>query len=193
MAYTLWFTGLPAAGKSTVARLVADALRARGERVELLDGDEIRRHLSYGLGFSRADREENLRRIAYVADLLSRNHVHVITAAISPFRSARDETRLRLGERFVEIFVNAPLEVCARRDPKGLYAKAFAGEIQNFTGVSDPYEPPLNPELVLQTGAESTQESAAKVLAYLDAAALEPSLDRALYRARSASGSTSVP
>jgi adenylylsulfate kinase len=180
MAFTMWFTGLPAAGKSTVARLVADDLRARGARVELLDGDEIRRHLSYGLGFSRADREENLRRIAYVADLLSRNDVHVIAAAISPFRSVRDEMRLRLGERFVEIFVDAPLELCARRDPKGLYAKAFAGEIENFTGVSDPYEPPLNPELVLQTAVELPQESAAKVLTYLDAAAPERSLGLAL-------------
>jgi adenylylsulfate kinase len=176
MAFALWFTGLPAAGKSTVARLVARELRARGERVEVLDGDEIRRHLSYGLGFSRADREENLRRIAYVADLLSRNDVHVIAAAISPFRSVRDETRLRLGERFVEVFVDAPLDVCAQRDPKGLYAKAFSGEIANFTGVSDPYEPPLNPELTLPTGAESPVQSAAKVVAYLDQAAPERSL-----------------
>ncbi|HYZ28848.1 MAG TPA: adenylyl-sulfate kinase, partial [Thermoleophilaceae bacterium] len=154
--------------------------RARGERVEVLDGDEIRRHLSYGLGFSRADREENLRRIAYVADLLSRNDVHAITAAISPFRSVRDETRLRLGERFVEVFVNAPLVVCARRDPKGLYAKAFTGEIANFTGVSDPYEPPLDPELTLLTDTESPAQSAAKVVAYLDEAAPERSLGLAL-------------
>jgi len=164
----LWFTGLPAAGKSTLAGLVADALRARGERVEVLDGDEIRRNLSYGLGFSRADREENLRRIAFVADLLSRNGIHAITAAISPFRAVRDEVRLRMGERFVEIYLDAPLAVCARRDPKGLYAKAFAGEIDNFTGVSDPYEAPLDPELTLQTGRESPQASAARVLAYLD-------------------------
>lgn len=170
MACALWFTGLSASGKSTVGRLVAADLRARGNAVELLDGDEVRRHLSYGLGFSRADREENLRRIAYVADLLSRNGVYVVIAAISPFRSARDEVRLRLGERFVEIYVDAPLEVCARRDPKGLYARAFAGKIENFTGVSDPYEPPWDPEITLRTAEETPTESATKVLAYLDAA-----------------------
>jgi adenylyl-sulfate kinase len=169
MAFTLWFTGLSAAGKSTVARLVADALQARGEPVEILDGDEIRRHLSYGLGFSHADREENLRRIAYVADLLSRHGVYVITAAISPFRSVRDEVRLRLGDRFVEVYLDAPLEVCAKRDPKGLYAKAMRGEIDQFTGVSDPYEPPLDPELTLHTASEAPAESAARVLAYLEA------------------------
>jgi len=168
MACALWFTGLPASGKSTLARLVAQALLARGERVEVLDGDDIRRHLSHGLGFSRADREENLRRIAFVADLLSRNGVHAITAAISPFRAVRDEVRLRLGDRFVEVYLDAPVEVCAKRDPKGLYARAFSGEIENFTGVSDPYEPPLQPELTLHTAVESPQQSAARVLAYLD-------------------------
>jgi adenylyl-sulfate kinase len=168
MACTLWFTGLSASGKSTVSGLVAGALRARGERAELLDGDEIRHNLSYGLGFSRADREENARRIAFVADLPSRNGVYAITAAISPFRAVRDEVRLRLGERFVEIHLDAPLEVCARRDPKGLYARAFAGEIDHFTGVSDPYEPPLCPELTLHTAIESPEESAARVLAYVD-------------------------
>jgi adenylylsulfate kinase len=165
----LWFTGLSAAGKSTIAQLVADELRDRGARVEVLDGDEVRRELSYGLGFSRTDREENLRRIAYVADLLSRNGIYVITAAISPFRSLRDEVRLRLGDRFAEIYVDAPLEVCMKRDPKGLYAKALRGEIQNFTGVSDPYEPPLQPELRLDTEVEDARESAARVLAYVDA------------------------
>src|SRR3954465_5778354 len=169
MALTLWFTGLSAAGKSTVARLVADELQARGEAVEILDGDEIRRHLSYGLGFSRADREENLRRIAYVADLLSRHGVYVISAAISPFRSVREEVRLRLGERFGEVHPQASLEVCARRDPKGLYAKALRGEIEHFTGVSDPYEPPLDPELRLHTACAAPAESGAKVLAYVDA------------------------
>jgi adenylyl-sulfate kinase len=169
MACTLWFTGLSAAGKSTVARLVAEHLRERGEAVEVLDGDEVRRHLSYGLGYSREDREENLRRIAFVADLLSRNGVYVITAAISPFRAVRDQVRLRLGERFVEIYVDAPLEVCARRDPKGLYAKALRGEIANFTGVSDPYEPPIDPELTLHTSIEAPEESARRVLAYMEA------------------------
>lgn len=168
MACTLWFTGLSASGKSTLAGLVADALVARGERVEVLDGDEIRRNLSFGLGFSRADREENLRRIAFVADLLSRNGVYAVSATISPFRAVRDEVRLRMGERFVEIYLDAPLAVCARRDPKGLYARAFAGEIDNFTGVSDPYEAPRDPELTLHTGLESPHASAARVLAYLD-------------------------
>src|SRR3954470_718648 len=169
MACVLWFTGLSASGKSTVSRLVGEELRSRGEAVEVLDGDEVRRELSYGLGFSRPDREENLRRIAYVADLLTRNGVYAIAAAISPFRSLRDEVRLRLGERFVEIYVHAPLVVCMRRDPKGLYAKALRGEIENFTGVSDPYEPPLDPDLTLDTHAEQPRESAAKVLAYIDA------------------------
>jgi adenylyl-sulfate kinase len=168
VACTLWFTGLPASGKSTLARLVAEVLLARGERVEVLDGDEIRRNLSFGLGYSRADREENLRRIAFVADLLSRNGVYAITAAISPYRAVRDEVRLRMGERFVEIYLDASLEVCARRDPKGLYAKAFAGQIANFTGVSDPYEPPLQPELTLHTAVEAPEASAARVLAYVD-------------------------
>src|SRR5436190_1950769 len=169
MACALWFTGLSAAGKSTLASLVAEELRLRGEAVEVLDGDDVRRHLSYGLGFTRADREENVRRIAYVADLLSRNGVYVITAAISPYRSSRDEVRLRLGERFVEIYVDAPLELCAQRDPKGLYAKALRGEIENFTGVSDPYEPPRAPELTLRTAHELPEQSAARVLAYVDA------------------------
>lgn len=169
MSRTLWFTGLPASGKSTVSQLVAHGLRERGERVEVLDGDEIRRHLSYGLGFSRADREEHLRRIAFVADVLSRNAVYAIAAVISPFRTTRDEVRLRLGDRFIEIYVDAPLSVCVQRDPKGLYARAFAGRIVTFTGVSDPYEPPTAPELTLRTAVETPAESAAKVLAYLDA------------------------
>jgi adenylylsulfate kinase len=164
----LWFTGLPASGKSTVSQLVADELRSRGERVELLDGDDVRRNLSRGLGFSRDDREENLRRIVFVADLLSRNDVYAITATISPYRATRDEIRAAIGDRFVEVYVDAPLDLCVRRDPKGLYARALAGQIDNFTGVSDPYEAPPAPEVTLNTDTESPKESAAKVLAYVD-------------------------
>jgi adenylyl-sulfate kinase len=166
--FTLWFTGLSGAGKTTVAELVERELRERGERVELLDGDIVRQNLSKGLGFSKEDRDTNIRRIAFVADLLSRNDVAVITAAISPYRETRDEARALMGSRFVEVFVKASVEECARRDTKGLYAKAFSGEIEEFTGVSDPYEEPLSPEVVLDTERESPEESAARVIAYLD-------------------------
>src|SRR2546421_5679515 len=165
---TLWFTGLSGAGKSTIAEIVEAELRARGLRVEVLDGDVVRTNLSKGLGFSKQDRDTNIRRIAFVADLLSRNGVVAITAAISPYREIRDEARALMGARFVEIHVKASVEECARRDVKGLYEKAMRGEIKEFTGVSDPYEEPLNPELVLDTEAESPEESAAKVLAVLD-------------------------
>ena len=168
---TLWFTGLSGAGKSTVAGLVEHELRARGERVEVLDGDVVRTNLSKGLGFSREDRDTNIRRIAFVADLLSRNGVCAITAAISPYRATRDEARALMGDRFVEIYVKASVEECARRDVKGLYEKAFRGEIREFTGVSDPYEEPLRPELVLDTERESPEESARKVIEVVDARA----------------------
>ena len=165
---TLWFTGLSGAGKSTIARLVEEELRERDLRVEVLDGDVVRTNLSKGLGFSKEDRDINIRRIAFVADLLSRNGVVAITAAISPYREIRDEARAKMGERFVEIYVKASVDECARRDVKGLYEKAFRGEIKEFTGVSDPYEPPLDAEIVLDTEVETPDESAAKVLAYLD-------------------------
>jgi len=165
---TLWFTGLSGAGKSTIARLVEAELRERDTRVEVLDGDVVRTNLSKGLGFSKEDRDTNIRRIAFVADLLSRNGVIAITAAISPYREIRDEARELMGERFVEIFLKASVEACARRDVKGLYEKAFRGEIKEFTGVSDPYEEPLNPDLVIDTESESPEESAARVLALLD-------------------------
>jgi adenylylsulfate kinase len=164
----LWFTGLPGAGKSTVASAVHETLAARGMRVELLDGDVVRTNLSRELGFSKEDRETNIRRIAFVADLLSRNGVVAITAAISPYRSMRDEARELMGERFVEIHVNAPLEECIRRDPKGLYAKAQRGEIADFTGVSQPYEPPVSPEVELDTRLETPEESAQKVIAFVE-------------------------
>jgi adenylylsulfate kinase len=167
VSLTIWFTGLSGAGKSTLARLVEAELRACGEKVEVLDGDAVRQTLSHELGFSKQDRDENVRRLAFVADLLSRNGVVAIVAAVSPYRAARDHARALMGERFVEAYVDASLEECARRDRKGLYAKAFAGEISGFTGVSDPYEPPQDPELVLHTGRESPQESAATVLAFV--------------------------
>jgi adenylylsulfate kinase len=172
--FTLWFTGLSGAGKTTVSKLVEDELRSRGSRVEILDGDIIRENLSKGLGFSKEDRDTNIRRIAFVADLLSRNGVPVITAAISPYREIRDEARELMGGRFIEIFVKASVEVCAERDVKGLYEKAFKGEIKEFTGVSDPYEPPLNAELTLDTEHESPEESAGKILILLEERQLIP-------------------
>ena len=165
---TLWFTGLSGAGKSTIAQIVESELRERGYKVEVLDGDVVRTNLSKGLGFSKEDRDTNIRRIAFVADLLSRNGVVAITAAISPYREIRDEARALMGARFIEIHVKASVEECARRDVKGLYEKAFRGEIKEFTGVSDPYEEPLNPDLVIDTESESPEESAARVLALLD-------------------------
>ncbi|MEA2367391.1 MAG: methylmalonyl-CoA decarboxylase subunit alpha [Thermoleophilaceae bacterium] len=165
---TLWFTGLSGAGKSTIAEIVEAELRERGAKVEVLDGDVVRTNLSKGLGFSKEDRDTNIRRIAFVADLLSRNGVVAITAAISPYREIRDEARAMIGDRFVEIYVNASVDECARRDVKGLYEKAFKGEIKEFTGVSDPYEPPENPEITVDTENETVEESAGKVLAYLD-------------------------
>ncbi|HEY7266740.1 MAG TPA: adenylyl-sulfate kinase, partial [Solirubrobacterales bacterium] len=140
--FTIWFTGLSGAGKTTISKIVEEELRKRGSRIEVLDGDVVRENLSKGLGFSKEDRDTNIRRIAFVADLLSRNGVPVITAAISPYRELRDEARELMGDRFIEVFVKASVEVCAERDVKGLYEKAFKGEIKEFTGVSDPYEPP---------------------------------------------------
>lgn len=151
--FTLWFTGLSGAGKSTLAELVEERLHQMGRRVELLDGDEIRKNLSQGLGFSKADRDANILRIAFVARLLSRNGVVAITAAISPYRAIRDQARAEIP-RFVEVFVDCPLEVCEQRDVKGLYKKARSGEIKQFTGISDPYEPPENPEIHLHTELE---------------------------------------
>ena len=172
--FTLWFTGLSGAGKTTISQIVEIELRDRGSRVEVLDGDVVRENLSKGLGFSKEDRDTNIRRIAFVADLLSRNRVPVITAAISPYRELRDEARELMGDRFIEVFVKASVEVCAERDVKGLYEKAFKGEIKEFTGVSDPYEPPLNPELTLDTEHDSAEEDAARVIAMLEERQLIP-------------------
>lgn len=161
--FTLWLTGLSGAGKSTLAAAVADELRRGGVRVETLDGDEVRQNLSKGLGFSREDRDTNIRRIGYVAKLLTRNGVAVIGAAISPYRAVRDEVRREIGA-FAEVHVKASLDECVRRDTKGLYARALAGEIAQFTGVSDPYEEPLAPELVVDTEREDVAASAARVI-----------------------------
>ncbi|MDI7268447.1 MAG: adenylyl-sulfate kinase [Myxococcota bacterium] len=167
--FTLWFTGLSGSGKSALAERVADRLRAAGRRVELLDGDEVRTHLSKGLGFSKEDRDANIRRIGYVAHLLTRNGIVAITAAISPYRSIRDENRALIGE-FIEVFADCPLDECIRRDVKGLYRKALAGEIPQFTGVSDPYEAPERPEVVVRTGSESIEESERRILDAIRAA-----------------------
>jgi adenylyl-sulfate kinase len=172
--FTLWFTGLSGAGKTTISKIVEAQLRERGSKVEVLDGDVVRENLSKGLGFSKEDRDTNIRRIAFVADLLSRNGVPVITAAISPYREIRDEARELMGDRFIEVFVKASVEVCAERDVKGLYEKAFKGEIKEFTGVSDPYEPPLNPEITLDTEHQPPEESAAKLLSLLEERQLIP-------------------
>jgi adenylyl-sulfate kinase len=162
----LWFTGLSGAGKSTLAGAVGPMLVTLGKKVEILDGDVVREHLSKGLGFSREDRDANVLRIAFVAHLLARNGVVVLVAAISPFRDTRDRARQLIGD-FVEIHVAPPLEECIRRDVKGLYKKALAGEIRDFTGITHPYEEPLSPELKLDTSVESVEVAAARVMTTL--------------------------
>ena len=166
--FTIWLTGMSGAGKTTIATLLDDALRSRGLPVEVLDGDVVRTHLTKGLGFSKDDRDENVRRVGWVCDLLTRHGVVAIAAVISPYRAVRDEQRERIG-RFVEVYVEAPLKVLTQRDVKGHYQKALAGELENFTGVSDPYEAPLNPEVTCHSdGRETPEQSAARVLARLE-------------------------
>ena len=165
--FTLWFTGLPCSGKSTLARLVGDEVERRGRAVEVLDAEVVRTHLCKGLGFSKEDRDTNIRRIGFLCELLSRHGVIAIAAAISPYRATREEVRATI-ENFVEVYLHASVEVCSRRDVKGMYKRARAGEIKNFTGIDDPYEPPLNPELVLETGGEPPAASAARILAKLE-------------------------
>jgi adenylylsulfate kinase len=172
--FCLWFTGLSGSGKTTITNVLVRELRARGSKLEVLDGDIVRENLSKGLGFSKEDRDTNIRRIAFVANLLSRNGVPVITAAISPYREIRDEARQMMGDRFIETYVKASVEACEERDVKGLYAKARSGEIKEFTGVSDPYEPPEDPEIVCATERESPEESAQKILDYLETRGLIP-------------------
>jgi adenylyl-sulfate kinase len=164
--FTIWFTGLSGAGKSTISEILERELRALGRKVEVLDGDVVRTHLSKGLGFSKEDRDTNIRRIGWVCEVLSRNDVVAIGAAISPYRAVRDEIRERIPN-FFEVFVDVPLEVLIQRDTKGLYKKALAGEIKGFTGIDDPYEPPLDPELVIHTDKETPAESAGRILAAL--------------------------
>jgi len=162
-ARTVWLTGLPSAGKTTIGRALVERLRAEGHAAELLDGDEVRAAISGGLGFSRDDRDENVRRIGYVADLLSRNGVISVCPVISPYRAVRDELRERHDGRFLEVWVATPVEVCSERDVKGLYARQRAGDLRGLTGVDDPYEPPLRPEVVLAT-ENVTVERAVEVL-----------------------------
>lgn len=164
---TIWFTGLSGAGKSTITEHLVPLLKARGSKVEVLDGDVVRTNLSKGLGFSKEDRDTNIRRIGFVCHLLSRNGVIAIAAAISPYKAIRDENRALIKD-FVEVYVKVSLETCIQRDVKGLYKKALAGEIKEFTGVSDPYEPPDNPDVVCETEKETPLESAQKIIRKLE-------------------------
>ncbi len=167
MGFTVWFTGLSGSGKTTLAQLLEEKLQERDIKLEILDGDIVRTNLSKGLGFSKEDRDTNIRRIGFVCHLLTRNGVPNIAAAISPYRNIRDENRAKIGN-FVEVAVKCPVEVCAERDVKGLYKKAFSGEIPEFTGVSDPYEEPLNAEVVVETDKESPEDSVAKIISTLE-------------------------
>jgi adenylyl-sulfate kinase len=171
-------TGLSGSGKTTIAKIVEEQLAARGLNVERLDGDIVRQSLTRDLGFTKEDRDKNIERVTFVAKLLSRNNVGVIACFISPYQAVRDMVR-RETTNFVEVFVHAPLDVCAERDVKGLYAKAFAGEIENFTGVSDPYEEPVNPELVINTHEETPEESAARVVVFLEERGFIPAAETA--------------
>lgn len=166
--FCVWLMGLSASGKSTLARLLAEALEQRGFQVEVLDGDVVRSTINKELGFSRADRETNLRRIATMAKVLIRHPAVVVVAAICPYQHIREEVRAELGE-FVEIYLSCPLEICIQRDPKGLYRRALAGEIQNFTGLDDPFEIPWRPEMVVRTDEESPEESLSRILVGLEA------------------------
>ncbi|MEL6225129.1 MAG: adenylyl-sulfate kinase [Cyanobacteria bacterium J06626_14] len=175
---TIWFTGLSGSGKTTIRMALEQKLRDRGLKVEVLDGDIVRQNLTKGLGFSKEDRDENIRRIGFVSNLLTRNGVIVMVSAISPYRAVRDEVRERIGD-FIEVYANAPLEVCEERDVKGLYKKARSGEIKQFTGISDPYEAPLNPEVECRTDLESLEESTEKVLKKLEEMGYVPVLANA--------------
>jgi adenylyl-sulfate kinase len=168
--FVVWFTGLSGAGKSTLSEALAPILRERGHKVEILDGDIVRTNLSKGLGFSKEDRDTNILRIGFVANLLARNGVAVITAAISPYADIRDQNRALIGDGFVEVYAQCSIEELTRRDVKGLYEKALRGEIQNFTGISDPYEAPEHAEVIVDTEKENEAESLAKILAHLEAA-----------------------
>lgn len=168
--FAVWLTGLSGAGKTAIAEPLARALKNRGLKIERLDGDIVRQSLTSDLGFTKEDRDENIKRITFVAKLLTRNGVGVICSFISPYRERRARSRQEIeeGGAFIEVYVHCPVEVCAERDVKGLYEQAFAGEIENFTGVSDPYEPPENPEIVCHTAEETVEESVARIIAYLE-------------------------
>lgn len=174
--FTLWFTGLSGSGKSTLAERVRDTLLERGMKVEVLDGDEVRTNLSKGLGFSKEDRDTNIRRIGWVCHLLTRNDVVAISAAISPYKAIRDENRKLIG-RFVEVFCECDLDTLKDRDPKGLYEKALNGEIKNFTGVSDPYEAPEKAEVVVNTASEDIDASVNRIIATLEQLSYIPATD----------------
>lgn len=178
--FCVWFTGLSAAGKTTLSRLLEGALLERGLMVEVLDGEDVRNNLSKDLGFSREDRETHLRRIAFVTKLLIRNGIVVLVAAIIPYQGIREEVRAEIGD-FVEVYLNTPLEVCIKRDPKGLYQKAQSGEIKNFTGIDDPFEPAERAEIVLRTGEESPEESLARILLTLEMLKLIPPMPQPGY------------
>jgi adenylylsulfate kinase len=165
--FTVWFTGLSGSGKSTLAELLVDILEARGHRYELLDGDVVRTHLSKGLGFSKEDRDTNILRIGWVAERLTYHGAAVLVSAISPYRDIREQVRSQIP-RFVEVFVSCPVEVCAQRDVKGLYEKAFRGEITGFTGVDDPYEAPANPEVMVETDRMSPEECVERIVAKME-------------------------
>lgn len=178
----MWFTGLSGAGKSTLAERVVPEIRARGVNVEVLDGDEVRTNLSKGLGFSKEDRDTNIRRIGYVCRLLARNGLGAVSAAISPYREVRDEVRSAIerdGASFIEVYVKCPIDVLAERDVKGLYKKALAGEIKNFTGVTDPYEEPLAPDVVIESDREGVEESAGKIIKLLEERGFVPAPESA--------------
>jgi adenylyl-sulfate kinase len=165
--FCIWFTGLSGSGKTTISSLVAKELKKRGYKIEVLDGDEIRTNISKGLGFSKEDRDINIRRIGWVCEVLTRNNIIAIGAAISPYRAIREEIRKNIG-KFVEVFCSCPLEVLIKRDAKGLYKKAIKGEIKNFTGISDPYEEPQKPEVILYTDTETPEQCVAKIMKTLE-------------------------
>ena len=181
--FTIWFTGLSGSGKTTLSKMVESELRRRGiKKVELLDGDVIRTQLSKGLGYSKEDRDTNIKRIGFVCKLLSRNGVIAIAAAISPYREVRDFNRKEIGD-FVEVYCKSSLEVCIQRDVKGLYKKALAGEIKNYTGIDDPYEEPLNPEVVLDTDRETPEASVQKIMGKIESLGYLPPMEESVYTA----------